>query len=148
MGVVQHGDSASGLTPEYRAWNAMLNRCRNPKVPSYPKYGGRGIKVCDRWQKSYESFLLDMGRKPSHSHSLDRIDNNGNYEPDNCRWATDEQQRYNKRCTKLIEYRGKQITMSEAAKISGLSTKRINRRLLRGWSVSEAIERPQLPYPG
>lgn len=142
-----HGDSASNLTPEYRAWNAMLNRCRNSKVPSYPEYGGRGIKVCDRWRESYPNFLFDMGRRPSPSHSLDRKDNNGNYEPSNCRWATRLEQDFNKRCTKMIKYRGETITALDAARISGLGIKTINRRIRRGWSAADAIETPRRPYP-
>lgn len=90
-----HGESIKE-TSEYRTWKGMLNRCRNPKCERYPRYGGRGIKVCVRWQKSYENFLLDMGRKPSNKYSIDRINNDGNYEPGNCRWATIDVQANNK----------------------------------------------------
>lgn len=75
----------------------MINRCTNERVPEFARYGARGISVCERWASSYENFLADMGRKPSPSHSIDRIDNDDNYEPGNCRWATAKQQRANRR---------------------------------------------------
>lgn len=83
-------------TPEHRAWKALRGRCNNPNDPAYANYGGRGIRVCERWN-SFDNFLADMGLKPTPKHSIDRIDNNGNYEPGNCRWATDSQQNKNKR---------------------------------------------------
>lgn len=97
--VRRHGDAPSGtarVTPEYRAWAAMRDRCSRQKNPKYHLYGGRGISVCDRWG-SYENFLADMGRRPSPAHSLDRGDNYGNYEPGNCRWATRSEQSGNRR---------------------------------------------------
>ena len=89
----QHGESGhSFYSVEYNAWMHMRQRCSNPNYHAYARYGGRGIKVCDRWLNSFEAFLADMGRRPSGRRSLDRIDNNGNYEPSNCRWATPVQQ--------------------------------------------------------
>lgn len=83
-------------TPEYRAWASMRQRCANPKSARYDNYGGRGISVCDRWQ-SFEAFFADMGPRPTSEHSIDRIDNDGNYEPGNCHWATRSEQQQNKR---------------------------------------------------
>lgn len=83
--------------PEYNSWLAMRHRCRNPKVTAFKNYGGRGITVCDRWHDSFADFLADMGKRPTLGHTLDRIDNDGNYEPGNCRWATWDVQSKNRR---------------------------------------------------
>ncbi len=98
----KHGESPSRNgkkpTPEYRAWRAMIDRCYRTKDKPYKNYGGRGIKVCDRWRHDFLAFLADMGRKPSPELTLDRFpNNNGNYEPGNCRWATRKEQYANSR---------------------------------------------------
>lgn len=98
----RHGDlqgvyGGGRRPPEYTCWKNMRRRCGNPAAKDYPRYGGRGIAVCEQWQRSYVAFLADVGRRPSPKHSLDRIENAGNYEPGNVRWATMREQRLNAR---------------------------------------------------
>jgi hypothetical protein len=97
----KHGKTGS---PEYHAWSAMIQRCTNPKTKQYKDYGGRGIRVCQKWKCSFESFYADMGPRPSKAHSIDRKDNDGNYEPGNCRWATEREQKMNTRQNVRYKY--------------------------------------------
>lgn len=128
-------------TPEHRSWQAMLARCLNPSHEAYANYGGRGITVCDRW-RVYEGFLADMGRRPTLAHTLERDDNDGHYEPGNCRWATKTEQLRNRRNNRVIEYRGRTICLAEAAELAGISPELMRWRIKRGWSPEKAIETP------
>jgi len=129
--------------PLYSTWAGMRERCYKTFNISYPNYGGRGIKVCDRWQNSFRNFYDDMGDRPSPSHTLDRLDNNKDYSPENCAWSTKEEQGSNKRNTIKLFYRGGVITYRDAAAISGLSHKRLYSRIaMQGWTVERAIETP------
>lgn len=92
-----HAKRTTGYTITYSSWASMKYRCCNPKNPKFQYYGGRGISICDRWIKSFEAFLEDMGERPSKAYSIDRIDSDGNYEPSNCRWATRAEQSKNQR---------------------------------------------------
>lgn len=127
-------------TPEMRALASMKQRCHNPKNRSYPNYGGRGIVVCDRWRArgGFKRFLADMGPKPSPLHSLDRIDVNGPYSPENCRWATPQEQASNKRSTRTITFRRMRRTVSGWAAYCGVSPRTMKWRL-RNWPLHLAL---------
>jgi hypothetical protein len=131
-------------TPEYEAWRAMRRRCLNPTDGSFSNYGGRGITICERWG-TFETFFADMGERPSPSHSLDRIDNERGYEPDNCRWATHAEQARNRRDTHLIDFQGGMMALRDVAKLVGLSERTIRNRLEQGWSVERALTTPRAP---
>jgi len=120
----------------------MIDRCTKPEKSTYRFYGGRGIKVCDRWRESYENFIEDVGPRPSPEHSLDRIDNSGDYCPENVRWATKKEQARNKRNNRMIEYRGEQKALAEWAEIAGIAPQALTRRLGRGWSMEDAMSKP------
>lgn len=130
-------------TATYETWAGMIQRCDNPSVKSYSDYGSRGIKVCDRW-RVFENFLADMGEKPRRL-TIDRIDNGGDYEPSNCRWATRDEQGRNKRNNRLVEFRGKRIPLAEAVAVSGLKRLTVHQRIKRGWSVERALSTPARP---
>lgn len=121
-------------TPEYRAWSAMKQRCTNKNDPKYSSYGGRGIKVCDRWLGSFDAFLEDMGQRPTSKHSLDRYpDNNGGYEPSNCRWATIGQQlRNTRRNVVVVSMSGKPLSLTDAASSAGVSLSTLRGRRASG----------------
>jgi hypothetical protein len=126
---------------EYATWSSAIARCTNPKNRMYPNYGGRGITVCDRW-RTFSHFLEDMGLRPSPVHSLDRIDNDGPYSPENCRWATTLEQANNKTMNRIIEFDGERLTVSQWARKIGLQPTTITRRLKLGWSIEDALTRP------
>jgi hypothetical protein len=135
-----HGESVNfQRTPEYASWLAMRRRCADPHTTDYKHYGGRGITVCDRWQNDYVAFLEDMGRKPGIKYSVERIDNDGNYEPGNCKWANQIEQCNNTRSNRLICMDGDTRTVSQWAKISGLKPYTIFARLRLGWDPAAAI---------
>lgn len=137
--VGRHGASNS---PTYRSWSAMLGRCLNPASSHYPRYGGRGIRVCNRWL-DFSSFMADMGERPSSGHTIDRIDNDGHYCPENCRWATAKEQGRNRGNNRLIEWQGKTHTIAEWTEILGFGRGRIQQRLgVQKWSVERALSTP------
>lgn len=125
-------------TPEFASWSHFRRRCNDPKNRAYKYYGGRGIKVCERWQNSFQNFLQDMGPKPSPKHSLDRINNDGDYEPTNCRWTTWDVQMLNRRSCRMLN--GK--TMSALARELGVGRSTIGNRLKAGMTLEEAISKP------
>lgn len=135
------------VSPEYTAWLNMKTRCLNPKVKEFRLYGGRGITVCERWSTSFADFLSDMGPRPSKSHSIERIDVNGNYEPQNCFWATRQQQSRNKRNTKLVTYNGVTKPLVGWSDELGISMKTLWVRLKMNWDIERAFTRPVSPGP-
>lgn len=126
-------------TPEYDAWGHMKQRCLNKKNKYYKNYGARGIKVCSRWRNSFENFFEDMGKRPKGT-SIDRIDNNGNYEPNNCRWTSWKQQNNNKRSSHLLTFGGKTMTIAQWASELGINRHTLYARINNlGWSVERAL---------
>ena len=125
-------------TLEYRSWNHMLSRCRNPNVPAYRDYGGRGITVCKRWLK-FENFLADMGLRPTPQHTIERKNNAGNYTPSNCRWATRIEQANNKRNNHLLTAFDRTMTYAQWARETGLDQSLIRYRHKRGLPVERIL---------
>lgn len=134
-----HGESYHA-TPEYKAWDAMLQRCYNPFNRNYPYYGARGISVCSTWRKSFSNFLADMGRRPSKRHSLNRINNNQNYYPYNCEWAIPFIQNSNKSNTKFVNG----IPLPILAHQYNIKLEILRCRLKRGWDLQRALSTPPL----
>ncbi len=118
-------------------WNHMHYRCSSPNYPSYHRYGGRGIRVCERWGE-FANFLEDMGFPPK-ALSLDRVDNNGDYCPENCEWRTHTEQSRNRHTNRFVTYLGKTLTLTEWANKSGLSLPTLHMRLKRGWDLERAL---------
>lgn len=131
-----------GRTPEFDAWCRIQERCYNKNNDGYALYGGRGISVCERWRSSFEPFLDDMGKRPSSKHSIDRINNDGNYEPGNCRWATKVEQSNNRRTTVWIEAAGKVRTQTQWSRWLGGSPGLVSGRLSWGWTEEQATQTP------
>lgn len=125
----------------YILWRNMVSRCYDLKDARYSAYGGRGIKVCDRWRESVENFYSDMGNRPS-GKSLDRINNDGNYSPENCKWSTNREQSNNKRLNKNITYQGETHTYAEWEQKLGGCSGLIWNRLKLGWSEEKAVSTP------
>lgn len=145
----KHGQSRrmtnAGLNPgsvEYDCWHGIIQRCENPRNISYPRYGGRGIKVCQRWRVSFEAFLADVGKRPSDRHSIDRIEVNGNYEPGNVRWAIKVTQERNKTTNHLVTWNGQTRPVSEWSEITGIPAQTLYKRLERGLPAHDVLTMP------
>lgn len=126
-------------TPEYRAWRSMIARCQ-PNAWCRKQYADRGITVCSQWRYDYDAFLSHVGRRPSSSHQLDRINNDRGYEPGNVRWATVTEQARNRQSNRTYTYDGEQLTVRQIADKVNMPWRRIDRRLRAGWSVERAIQ--------
>lgn len=136
----KHGHSGTNRTPTYRTWRSMVRRCTNPKDNRAYAYLARGISVCDRW-RSFENFLADMGERPE-GKTIDRIDNEKGYFPENCRWATASEQATNKRTSRWIEHDGRRMTLSQWAAEFNIGIGILHHRLKSGWPVAHALTTP------
>jgi hypothetical protein len=144
IGAPTHGASRRGgkMTSEYRIWQNMKGRCSNSNMGHFRHYGGRGIKVCDRWM-DFQNFIDDMGQRPSLGHSLDRMDNDGDYEPGNCRWATATEQGANTRTNRYVTVKGETMVLAEAFRRFSVAPKgTVSARISRGWDVERALLTP------
>lgn len=142
-----HGRSGDAI---YRIWCGIKTRCSNPGRREFSYYGGRGISVCERWRdgdgsrSGFECFVADMGERPSPDHSVERIDNDGNYDPNNCVWATTLEQRRNTSATYKIAHGGEVLSTAAWSERTGIPALQIGRRIGRGWSVDRALtQRPK-----
>lgn len=159
LGIELRGEKNTGhgyatrraKAPEYVIYIGIIRRCSDVSTDRSKDYVGRGIKLCDRWRRGvtglsgFECFFADMGPRPSPLHSIDRKDNDGNYEPDNCRWATKIEQGRNRRSNRRLSYRGRSITMTDATIVANVSADAIRGRLHKGWTVEAAVETPPKP---
>lgn len=132
--LTRHGQAG---TNEYEIWGAMKQRCLNPNNKRWASYGGRGITVCERWLV-FENFYADMGAQPQ-GLTLDRVNNDGPYSPENCRWTTQEEQRANTRRTVRVVYNNKSMNLAGLARLAGLDRRTLRWRLRAGWTVADAV---------
>lgn len=129
-------------SPEYKIWRGIYSRCHSPSVRCYPRYGGRGVAMCDRWRepgRGFENFHADVGTRPSPDHSVERIDNAKGYEPGNVRWATRVEQARNKRNNVLVEFNGERRTVAEWCEKLGLLPATLSWRIRMGWTPERAL---------
>ncbi len=132
----KHGQTGG---PEYRAWRHILDRCRNPKSQEWHNYGARGIGVHEGWLRDFGAFMAHVGPRPSANHQIDRIDNDRGYEPGNVRWVTRSENCRNTRVNRVVEFRGKRMTLAEAIELSDVHPATVRTRIFKGWSVERAL---------
>lgn len=143
----KHGATCNGkISPEYRSWQMMVQRCTNPKATSFESYGGSGITVCNEWLNSFETFLKDMGPRPSVKYSIDRIDSTKGYCPDNCRWIEKREQPHNFKRNVLVSYQGSTMPLwhlMQSHNTLGLKYSTVFMRVTKlGWKAEDAISTP------
>jgi hypothetical protein len=140
-----HGATRKGSikTQEYGIWEKMKARCYNPSQHAYHRYGGRGILMCERWRTSFSAFYEDMGKRPSKLYQIDRIDNDGPYSPENCRWVTRKEQSRNKSTNVLLHAFGETLCVTDWANRLGITTSSLSKRLRKGWPLEVALSTPR-----
>lgn len=142
--VITHGHTSNGVRScEYETWTQMRRRCLNPHHKDFSRYGGRGITICPRWIKSFAAFYNDMGPKPNRYYSINRIDNDGPYNRENCEWATVKKQASNRASSRFITHNGRTLTVSEWSDELGIPAKRIFQRIYQGCTPHEALTLPR-----
>jgi hypothetical protein len=142
IGIRTHGESIGGISSiEHKTWSSIKFRCLNPKSENFPRYGGRGITICDKWINNFAAFLSDVGRRPSDKHSIERINNNGNYEPGNVRWATKKEQGQNRRDNVVMTFNGETHCIKEWSRITGISERALGYRYKRGLTLQRIFAR-------
>lgn len=138
-----HKSHGKARTRVYHIWQGMKHRCQNPNFKHFRNYGGKGVKVCERWM-SFESFYADMGEPPTNKHTIERRNSNGDYEPENCVWATRKEQARNLSFNRIITFAGRSVPMFQWAEEFGLNPATLRYRFNNGWTVEEAITTPVL----
>jgi len=144
MSYFLHGHTVGGRTSRtFKSWESMKQRCFNPNAPDFDRYGGRGITVCERWRTSFSNFLEDMGERPEdvwpQQYTLDRIDNDGDYTPENCRWATRSEQQRNTGVAIWLTINGETKSLVEWATVAVVNITTMRRRYHRGWSNEDVV---------
>lgn len=141
----KHGYNVKGqVRPEYRIWRGIINRCENPNEVPYHRYGGRGIRMYPEWRASFIVFLEAVGHRPTPKHTIERIDNDGHYEPGNVRWATRQEQARNRSSTRTVVYQGREMSLAEVADLAGVNYKSLWSRMFgrsKALSLEEALEK-------
>ncbi len=143
-GCVHYKANGHAGSPVYKVWQAMKERCHNPKTRAYKNYGARGITVCARWMESFLNFFEDMGERPFEGATLERVANDSGYSPENCVWATRHEQMANARTTKMLTYNGETKCKAEWARSLGIDRKALNYRL-KHWGLEKALTTPAIP---
>jgi hypothetical protein len=139
-----HGASARGkMTVEYHTWQGMIDRCENPNYSQYADWGGRGIKVCAEWRHNFPAFLAHIGPRPGPNYTIDRTNNDLDYQPGNVQWKTRTDQNRNKRSNRWVTHNGERMLASEWAERTGICEGTIVQRLAAGWSVAHALTAPK-----
>jgi len=143
-----HNRTTHGMnkTPEHRVWCKIKHRCYNKNNQGYKNYGGRGIRVCKRWLESFEAFYEDMGDKPSDKHSIDRIDNDGDYTPDNCRWATKMEQMQNTRVAIKVKWKGEPLTLRQLSEKTGIKLRTLRDRYRKNNPLTSPLHQNQYDH--